>query len=201
METPSSIFTPKYTPVAYIVIFACFGVFVFLVAAWIIRRTLLPGEDNWVAIYWGVAFGLTGLYEGSKLIKVIEFHTNEMTVQYHFGRKRSIEYRGIKGINTEWSYLDTIRGKIYLYGMENLSDLLMKVIGILGEKKILEIDVKEEDERFRIVRYKRLRYAIIITVAIGLLAEFVGNADWSYFYIILILYFVLAYQILRLFIK
>ena len=201
METRSNTFIPKYYLATYIWLFAYTVGFVFLIAFSILRSSSPSGEGYWVGIYWGVGFGVAALYEGSKLIKAIEFNDNEMVVQYHVRGRKVIDYREIKGVNIQWSYMDTKRAKIYFYEMVNQEDLLTKVIGILGNKKILDINLEEEHKKTFAARNKRFRYALIFTVAIGLVAEFVGNADWSSFSIILLLYFVLIYQVLRLFIK
>ena len=201
MEIPSHDFIPKYTPAVYLFLLACIVAFLFFMASSIFISTLPFSEGSWKGVYWGVAFGITALYEGSKLIKAIEFDDLEMVVRYRFRRQKSIDYHEIKGVNLQWEYIDSKRGKVYFYGMENIEELLPRMTGILSNKKILDINLEEEARKTSSERNKRVRYALIFTVAIGLVAEFVGNADWSYFYIILILYFILAYQVLRLFIR
>lgn len=201
METPSNTFVPKYHPATYIWLLIYVVGFVLLITFPIVRSSMFPGEENWVGIYWGIGFGIAALYEGSKLIRAIEFGDNEMSVHFRIRGQKIIDYTGIKRINIEWSYIDSIKSKIYFHDMENQDELLTKIAGILNKKNIKDISLEEEEKKALAVVYRRLRFALIFTVAIGLVAEFIGNADWSYFYIILILYFVLIYQVLRLFIK
>lgn len=201
MRQSSIAFIPKYYPATYIWLLIYFGGFILLIAYSLIISTLPVAEGNWRGIYWGIGFGVAALYEGGKLIKAVEFNENEIVVHYFIRKQKTIEYREIKGLNVEWAYLDTKKTKIYYHGMKNQEELLVKATDILRRKNILKINIEEEERKDFSARNKRLRFAFIFTVAVGLVAEFVGNADWSYFYIILILYFVLAYQILRLFIK
>jgi hypothetical protein len=201
METPASTFIPKYYLATYIWLSAYVVGFIFLLVFSILTSSLPSGEINWAGIYWGAGFGVAALYEGSKLIKEFKFDDNEMAVHYYVKGGKTIDYREIKGINIQWSYMDTKKAKIYFYEMKNQDDLLAKAVDILRTKNILDINLEEEHKKTFAARNKRLRFALIFTVAIGLVAEFVGNADWSYFSIILILYFILVYQVLRLFIK
>lgn len=201
MDTTSNTIIPKYYPATYIwLLFYVVG-FVALMTFPFIRSAIFPGEEYWVGFYWGIGFGLAALYEGGKLIRVIEFGDDEIVLYRRLWGRKSILYREIRKINIEWSYIDAKGAKIHFYGMVNQEELLKKVTDTLSEKNILDISLREEEKKSLAVVYKRLRYALILTVAIGLVAEFVGNTDWSSFYIILILYFVLIYQVLRFFIK
>ena len=201
MQTPSNVFIPKYTPGVYIWLAIYIAGFVLLMASPFIRRVLYPGEETWVAFYWGIGFGIAALYEGGKLIRAVEFGDDELILDRFLRGRKTVPYRDIRKISLEWSYIDAKGAKIYFHDMVNQDEILSKITQVLSAKNISNISLEEVKKNARAVVYKRLRYALIFTAAIGLLAEFVGHADWSSFSIILVLYFVLAYQVLRLFIK
>lgn len=201
MQTPSILFVPKYTPGAYIWLAIYIAGFVLLMTSPFIRNALYPGEETWVGFYWGIAFGLAALYEGGKLIRAIEFGDDGMVLDRYLRGRKSIPYREIKRIILEWSYIDAKGAKIYFHDMTNQDEMLTTLTQVLSAKNLANLSLEEAQKKVRAVVFKRLRYALIFTAAVGLLAEFVGHADWSSFSIILLLYFVLAYQVLRLFIK
>lgn len=164
--------------------------------------TLPHGGNPWEStVYWIIAFPIAALYEASRMIKVVEFRDSEMIVRYYLRRNKAIGYREITGIEVEWSYIRTTRGRIYIGEMVNQDELEARVVDILRARQILDINLTEENRKTVDAVKKRLRYALVITIVIGLVAEFVGHADWSEFSIILFLYFILAYLVLWLFIK
>lgn len=200
METPSKTFIPKYFSVTYIWIFTCLGGCLFLAVFSIFRSAPLYDEWEFKGILGSMLFGLTAFYEYSKLVKAIEFNDNAMVVHFRMQMRKIIEYRNVMRVNIQWGYIDSKGAKVHFDGMENQDELLKKMADTVYNRDVLNI-YREEEKRTSATRNKRLRYTLIFTVTIGFVAEFVGNADWSYFYIILALYFVLVYQVLRLFIK
>jgi len=88
METPSSVFVPKYHSATHIWLLIYVAGFVLLMTFPFIRNAMFPGEETWVGFYWGIGFGMAALYEGSKLVRAIEFGDEEMMVHlYMRGRK------------------------------------------------------------------------------------------------------------------
>lgn len=202
MESKIEKFFPKYNLWDHIEPFVYLGVSAFLILFSMFVSTLPHGGNPWEStVYWIIAFPIAALYEASRMIKVVEFRDSEMIVRYYLRRKKAIGYREITGIEVEWSYIRTTRGRIYIGEMVNQDELEARVVDILRARQILDINLTEENRKTVDAVKKRLRYALVITIVIGLVAEFVGHADWSEFSIILFLYFILAYLVLWLFIK
>lgn len=195
MEAQSNIFVPEYLFTVYLKALIFVGFFVYLLFE-AVRRENFDWSDVFLISLWG----FVSFLNLKNIVKRIEFGYQSMVVQFYILGEREIEYQDIRDIDVN-SLIKMKGSMIELTEMSNRMDLQKKVVAILLDKKIREINIDERINQQKGRFIKILKYAVISTVVIGGVASLIVHADLATWAILLTVLFALIFGMMAIFVK
>jgi hypothetical protein len=195
IKNESSVFYPKYFFTSYMRPLVVLGYGAFILFECIQRQ-----DYSWVFLSLLLVSALVAFLNGKEIIREIEFSDESMTIHYFIWPESEIEWREIKSIQANVS-IKARRVTIPLTQIRNRMELQNRVAIILSEKKILNINIEEEIIKGKRILVKRLKYTVITTTALVLLAISVIRADLATWAFLIFMLFFVALLIFSIFLK